>query len=99
MRAAELSLEEALHPLGVIKSVVDEVVVVQSHQAAPIMNDDSGNPSTNISCCHYPEHYQLTFLSLSRVPDRCCAYFSQRLGWLWLLLLCLQCLRSRAVVS
>ena len=65
MRAAELSLEEALHPLGVIKSVVDEVVVVQSHQAAPIMNDDSGNPSTNLSCCHYPEHYQLTFLGPS----------------------------------
>ena len=40
--AAELSLEEALQPLGVIKSVIDDVVVVQADQAAPIMNDDSG---------------------------------------------------------
>ena len=38
---AELSLEEALQPLGRISSIVDDTVVVQSDAGAPIMNDDS----------------------------------------------------------
>ena len=58
-------MEEVLQPLGVIKSVIDDVVVVQSNQAAPIMNDDSGEqqPSRLL-------YFSLSFRSQHlQVPD------------------------------